>query len=73
LNHLFEKYSEEMRNSSKNQDTYKYQLETMNKKHARLEAQQMDELTKKVRFQAEIEVSLISKLNISIDHKYIYG
>ncbi|KAL6590090.1 hypothetical protein U3516DRAFT_652193 [Neocallimastix sp. 'constans'] len=55
LNNLYRKYSEEMNNSSKNQDIYNYQLETEKTKKKKLESFQMNELTQKGRYQAEME------------------
>ncbi|ORX56659.1 hypothetical protein BCR36DRAFT_165343 [Piromyces finnis] len=55
LNELIKKYSEEIKNSSQNNNTYKYQLDTANKRQKFLESQQINELTKKGRYQAEIE------------------
>jgi len=45
-----------MNNSSKNQDIYNYQLETEKTKKKKLESFQMNELTQKGRYQAEMEV-----------------
>ncbi|KAG4084403.1 hypothetical protein H8356DRAFT_197968 [Neocallimastix lanati (nom. inval.)] len=44
-----------MNNSSKNQDIYNYQLETEKTKKKKLESFQMNELTQKGRYQAEME------------------